>query len=288
MLMGGPSSERGVSLLSGAAVARGLAQAGYAVRTVELAGARVDVPVGVEAVFIAMHGAYGEDGGIQADLNRLGIPYTGSGSEASRAAMDKAVSKRRFVENGVPTAPYEVLCKGQRHTLPLPVVVKPTVEGSSIGVHRVTDESQWQEALTDALAHGPEVLVERYIEGRELTVGVVGRELLPVIEIEAPGGWYGYDVKYVKGACRYHAPASLDKETSDRCRQIAWRVFEVLGCRGMGRVDFRLAADGTPYVLELNSIPGFTENSLLPKAAAAAGITFPDLCDRIMNMAQTD
>jgi D-alanine-D-alanine ligase len=255
---------------------------------VELAGARVDVPAGVEAVFIAMHGAYGEDGGIQADLNRLGIPYTGSGSEASRAAMDKAVSKRRFMEGGVPTASYEVLCKGQRRTLPLPVVVKPTAEGSSIGVHRVTGESQWQESFADALAHGPEVLVERYIEGRELTVGVVGRELLPVVEIEAPGGWYGNDVKYTKGACRYHAPALLDKETSDRCRQIAWRVFEVLGCRGMGRVDFRLAEDGKPYVLELNSIPGFTENSLLPKAAAAAGISFPDLCDRIMNMAQTD
>jgi D-alanine-D-alanine ligase len=288
VLMGGPSSEREVSLRSGAAVARGLEQAGYCVQSVELTRAHVDVPAGVEAVFVALHGAYGEDGGVQADLNRLGIPYTGSGYAASRAAMDKAVSKKLFLEKGIPTASHELLRQGQRRTLSLPVVVKPTLEGSSIGVHRVLEEAQWTAALADALAHGSEVLVEAYIEGRELTVGVVGGEALPVVEIEAPGGWYGYDVKYTKGACRYHVPAALDAATAARCQRIALDVFSVLGCRGMGRVDFRLAADGTPCVLELNSIPGFTETSLLPKAAAAAGISFSGLCDRIMKMAQTD
>jgi D-alanine-D-alanine ligase len=285
VLMGGPSAERDVSLRSGRAVAGGLRQAGYQAREVTVEGRRLDLPPDVEAVFIALHGEFGEDGEVQALLEERGIPFTGSGFEASRAAFDKRISKRIFVENGIPTPAFEVRARGEAISLPLPVVVKPARQGSSIGAHRVFQECEKTDALRDALSYDPEALVERYIDGRELTVGIVEHQALPVIEIVAPGGWYGYEAKYTAGACRYLVPAPLPEETAERCREIALRVFYALGCRGFARVDFRCSADGELHVLELNSIPGFTETSLLPKAAAAAGISFPALCDRILSAA---
>lgn len=288
MLMGGPSAEREVSLASGRAVAAGLRRAGYDVSEVDPADRVLDLPPETEAVFIALHGAFGEDGEVQALLNERGIPYTGAGEEASRKAFDKVVSKGIFAEAGIPTAPYEVLRKGGRRTLALPVVTKPARQGSTIGLCRVLNDDDWDDALAEAFLYGDEALIEAYIAGRELTVGIVGDEVLPAVEIVAPEEWYDYKAKYTSGACRYVVPAPLDAEVSRRLAESALRTYRALDCRGFGRVDYRVSGDGAVYVLEMNTIPGFTETSLLPKAAAARGIGFDELCDMIMNLAATD
>ncbi|MBT3191078.1 MAG: D-alanine--D-alanine ligase, partial [Verrucomicrobia bacterium] len=234
---------------------------------------------------IALHGAFGEDGGAQAMLDAMGVPYTGSGAAGSHNAMDKVLTKRAFEAHGIPSPRYEVLSVGDARTLPLPVVIKPAAQGSSIGVHRVCSEEEWISATEDAFQFGDTLLVETLVSGRELTVGVVERTPLPVIEIVAPDGWYGYDAKYTQGSTRYCVPAELDDRIAREAQQVALQTFDALACRGFGRVDFLLSDSGKLVVLELNSIPGFTETSLLPKAAAAAGMTFSELCDRIMRTA---
>jgi len=286
VLKGGPSAEREISLKSGAAVARGLREAGYDVAEVDVTERQVTLPDGVEAVFIALHGEFGEDGGVQALLDGMQVPYTGSGAKGSRYAMDKVLTKKAFEEHGIPTAPYEVLRKEEPRTLDLPVVIKPSCQGSSIGVHRVASETEWESALADAYRYGDDLLVETFVSGRELTVGVVVKTPLPVVEIIAPDGWYGYDAKYTKGSTEYQVPADIAPEVAAEAQSIALRVFDALGCDGFGRVDFLLSSDGALVALELNSIPGFTETSLLPKAAAAAGLTFSELCDRLMQTAK--
>jgi D-alanine-D-alanine ligase len=285
VLKGGPSAEREVSLASGAAVARALRARGYDVVEVDVTDAVLDLPPDVDAVFIALHGAFGEDGGVQAILEARGIPYTGSGPTASRLAFDKIESKKVFERAGISTARYEVLRRGQPRTLRLPVVVKPPRQGSSIGLAKVFDESQWDSALETAFAYDSEVLVEAYIPGVELTVGIVGDQVLPVVEIRAPEGCYDYKAKYTKGLTEYLVPASLSVDDTRRCQELAWQAYTALGCRGMGRVDLRMTPEGHAYVLEMNTIPGFTEMSLLPKAARAAGIEFPELCDKILKLA---
>jgi len=286
VLMGGPSEEREISLKSGRAVARGLRQVGYEVEEVEIAGCDVALPPDVEAVFIALHGEFGEDGRVQALLDDMGVPYTGAGADASRLAMDKELSKAVFVKEGIPTAEYEVLQAGERRSLELPVVVKPVCQGSSIGVHCVRNESEWEVSFAEALRHGDRLLVERFVQGTELTAGVVGEQALPVIEIAARNGWYGYEEKYTRGMTEYIVPARLDNDVAAEVQELALRVFSALGCRGMGRVDFILTEAGELMTLELNTIPGFTETSLLPKAAAAAGMDFAELCGRIMESAE--
>ncbi|OGV65265.1 MAG: hypothetical protein A2283_05615 [Lentisphaerae bacterium RIFOXYA12_FULL_48_11] len=286
--MGGASSERAVSLRSGKAVAGGLKEAGYEVEEIDVKGVDFQIPTGIEAVFVALHGEFGEDGRVQEILEKRGLPYTGSGPAASRQSFDKVLSKKSFIANGIPTPAYEVLRKGEKRSLDLPVVIKPACQGSSIGVHKVNQESEWERALIDSFSYGPELIIEAYISGRELTVGVVDKDVLPVVEIVAPDDWYGFDAKYTKGASQYLVPAPIEEGLVKACREITLKTFKVLGCRGMGRVDFRLASDGRLYVLELNNIPGFTETSLLPKAAAQAGIGFSSLCDRIMNTACLD
>jgi len=283
--MGGPSSEHDVSMRSGVAVARGLAETGYNVCSIEVKGPDFVIPQDVEAVFVALHGMFGEDGQIQSILEQRQIPYTGSDPDASRRSFDKVESKQVFVDNGIPTPAYEILRNGQHRSLELPVVVKPARQGSSIGVNRVFQEGDWSAALKNSLIYGDELIVESYVKGRELTVGVVSKDVLPIIEIVAPGDWYGYDEKYTKGASQYLVPAPLDESVVVHCGEMALRTFKALGCSGLGRVDFRLSEDGKIYVLELNNIPGFTETSLLPKAAAEAGIDFPSLCGRIMETA---
>lgn len=285
VLKGGPSAEREISLKSGAAVARGLREAGYEVAEVDVTGRQVVLPDGIEAVFIALHGEFGEDGAVQAILDGMQIPYTGSGAKGSRCAMDKVLTKRAFDEHGIPSAPYEVLKRGDARGLDLPVVIKPACQGSSIGVHRVSSEAEWESAVADACRYGDTLLVETFVLGRELTVGVVEKTTLPVVEIIAPDGWYGYDAKYTKGSTEYQVPADIDPAVAAEAQAIALRVFDALGCDGFGRVDFLLSGDGALVALELNSIPGFTETSLLPKAAVAAGMTFSELCDRIMRTA---
>jgi len=286
VLMGGPSAERDVSLRSGAAVADGLRQAGYTVVEIDVTGRALDIPEPVQAVFVALHGEFGEDGRVQALLEQRKLPYTGSGPEASQTAFDKVASKRIFDRCGIPHPTYEVLQRGASRRLPLPVVVKPARQGSSIGVHRVREETDWPAAFEDALRHGPDVIVEAYIAGRELTVGIVEDEALPVVEIAAPDAWYDYRAKYTPGATSYLVPAPVDDTVARACSQAALQAFHVLGCRGFARVDFRYAEDGGVFVLEVNSIPGFTETSLLPKAAAGVGMAFSELCDRILRCAK--
>lgn len=286
VLKGGPSSEREVSLASGAAVANALRSLDYEVSEIDVTERAVHVPDSCEAVFIALHGAFGEDGQLQSVLEERGIPFTGSGSRSSHLSFDKVASKRVFERHGIATPRYEVLKAGDPRTLPLPAVVKPPRQGSSIGISKVFTEEEWPAAFQTALALDTEVLVETFIEGAELTVGVVGDQIMPVVEIRAPQGYYDYRAKYTKGLTEYLVPAPLPEETTRACQELAWRTFQALECRGLGRVDIRLTPDGHPFVLELNSIPGFTETSLLPKAARCAGLEFPALCEKILQMAR--
>ncbi len=285
VLMGGFSKEREVSLNSGLAVGRGLEQAGYQVTLLDVTKSNFDLPPDTSAVFIALHGEFGEDGTVQERLENLGIPYTGSGSVASRLSFDKVLSKQALQNAGIKTPAFEVLRPGERRTMPLPAVVKPPRQGSSFGVHIVLTESDWESALAESMAYNGEVMVEKFIPGKELTVGIVGEEILPVIEIRAPDNNYDYRAKYTQGLTSYLVPAPLPAEIALACQSAARQTFNVLGGSGFGRVDFRLDFDGDCYVLELNTIPGFTETSLLPKAAASADITFTALCDRILKLA---
>lgn len=285
--MGGIASERPISLKSGAAVAEGLRSAGYAVSEVDVVDRAPPVPDGAQAVFIALHGLFGEDGGVQTYLSHAGVPYTGAGPEGSHRAFNKCISKRLFHEHGVPTAAFATLTEELPDPpLPLPLVVKPACEGSSIGIARVHRSAEWLPALRTAFEHGEEVLVEQCLEARELTVGIVDGEALPVIEIVPADGYYDYDAKYLSGTTRYDVPAGIPDAIAEDCQRIALNAYRLLECRGLGRVDFLLEEDGHLNVLELNTIPGFTETSLLPKAAQAAGIGFPQLCDRIMQTAR--
>lgn len=286
VLMGGPSAEREVSLRSGAAAVKGLREAGYEVTAVDVTERTLTLPPGIEAVFIALHGEFGEDGGVQALLDDMGVPYTGSRAVASRMAMDKAQTKLAFVAYGVPTPAYRLLRRGDDGRFPLPAVIKPACQGSSIGLHLVKTSAQWNAALADAFMYDETVLVEEYIPGRELTVGVIGREPLPVVEIAAPDGWYGYEAKYTPGQTRYFCPAEIGETVRLEAQRLSLAAFDALGCEGVGRVDFRMREDGTLLTLEVNSIPGLTETSLLPKAAAAAGIPFSMLCGRLMETAR--
>ena len=285
VLMGGPSAEREVSLASGAAVTRGLRSAGYEVTPIDVPGPGMDLPAGMAAAFLALHGTFGEDGTVQQILEDRGIPYTGSGPEASRTAFDKIATKRACQAAALPTPAYEALENSVERTLPLPVVIKPALQGSSIGLHLIREDGEWEEALRDARSYGETVLVESFIEGRELTVGVVGVEVLPVLEIRAPEGHYDFRAKYTQGLTEYLVPAPIPAETAAEAQRNALDAFRTLDCRGMARVDFRMHAAGALYLLEVNTIPGFTETSLLPKAAQAAGIDFPELCHRIMDSA---
>ncbi|MBU0679061.1 MAG: D-alanine--D-alanine ligase [Verrucomicrobia bacterium] len=285
VLMGGPSAEREVSLASGSAVADALEEYGYTVVRIDVTEENLHLPESVEAAFIALHGAFGEDGRIQRLLAEQGVPYTGSGPESSEASFNKLTTKEMLLAAGLPTPRYEVIESPEELTLPLPVVVKPVKQGSSIGIARVFRESEWPESFRKAAGFESGVMVEEYIEGRELTVGVVGESALPVLEIVAPEGYYDYDAKYTKGKTEYRVPAPIPDEITELCQDYAIRTFKVLDCRGLGRVDFRLRPDGSVFILELNSIPGFTATSLLPKAAKVAGVEFPELCHRILQMA---
>ena len=290
VVMGGTSNEREVSLRSGAVVVEGLKEAGFDAVPVVLDADRIDgLPEGTEAVFIALHGGYGENGGVQAELDRLGIPYTGPGAAANRITINKIATKRVLEKAGVPTPPYEVLPRGADATaLSLPVVVKPPRDGSSVGISKVVEPGEWQAALEAARALDPqgEVLVEAYIPGREWTVGVVDGQALPVVEIRAPNGWYGFQEKYTKGVTEYVFPESVeDAPLIAKCQMLALVAFEAVGCRGVSRIDFRITPEGEPYALEINTIPGFTATSLLPKAAAKAGLTFSGLCEKLLTCA---
>lgn len=287
VLLGGISEEREVSLRSGAAIARGLRAAGYRVTEVDVRSPELDLPEGTDAAFLALHGRFGEDGTVQTLLRERGVPYTGCGPEASRVAFDKTLTRQRLQDAKVAVPPGRSLTRAGEHPpLPCPLVVKPARQGSSVGCHFVFDPSEWGAAVEDALRYGGEAVVETFIEGSELTVGFVGDDALPVIEIRAPQGRYDTRAKYTAGLTEYLVPAPLPAGELDRIRDLASRAYRALDGRGMGRVDLRRSPGGDLYVLELNTLPGFTETSLLPKAAAAAGLSFPALCDRILQLAE--
>ena len=349
-MKGGVSSEREVSLRSGAAIAQGLRERGYEVDEVDVVAKDFSIPAGVEAVFVALHGTFGEDGEVQQVLEKMKMPYTGSNAESCRIAFDKVLTRERLEANGIPVPRGEVLTVSEDRKMPLPLVVKPPREGSSVGCHLVFDETEWEAAFSDAVRYSGAALVEEYIPGRELTVGVIeqgagmgisnieqgignvegdgklahnnedlgrertqgtqknkehsgmeslssmrsfaatsktggGLQVLPVVEIKTASEWYDFEAKYVTGDTQYTVPAELPPETTAELQAIALKTFRCLEAEGFGRVDFRLSPEGKPYVLELNSIPGFTATSLLPKAAESAGIGFSELCCRIMQLA---
>jgi D-alanine-D-alanine ligase len=284
VLMGGPGAERAVSLNSAAAVARALRSVGANVTEVDIADAAFTIPEGMDLAFNIIHGTFGEDGELQAILDARGISYTGEGEVGSRLAFDKIASKKRFEAAGVPTAKWEIVEKGSAPSIPLPFVVKPPREGSSVGVHIVQDTIALDAALEDCFARDHEVLVEEFIQGKELTVGIVGDEAFPIVEIVPKVDFYTYENKYTKGASEYFCPARLDAETTRKVQEAALAAHRSLGLEVYSRVDVLLDAAGNPYVLEVNTIPGMTETSLLPKGAAAVGIDFPELCERIAEL----
>ncbi|MCL1888814.1 MAG: D-alanine--D-alanine ligase, partial [Kiritimatiellaeota bacterium] len=266
VVMGGLSNEREVSLRSGAAIAAALRETGRDVREVVMDDPRkLRLDPDVQAVFLALHGGDGENGVAQATLDAVNMPYTGSGAEASRLAMDKIASKKIFGRHNIPTAAWEVICGNAAHMarLGFPLVVKPPREGSSVGVARVDGPGDLADAVRAAqrLDERGEALLEAYVPGREWAVGVLGRQTLPPVEIIAPGGWYDYNAKYdsSKGT-RYVFPG--DAALIARCQKIALDVFDALGCRGLGRGDFRVTDAGGPVVLEVNTLPRFTATPL--------------------------
>ncbi len=292
VLAGGPSCERAISLLSGQAVYEALRSQGLAVRLMDpddtmIARLKKD---GTTAVFIALHGAFGEDGTVQAMLDEAGIPYTGSDAKASRIAFDKSESQRLFQKAGLVVPDFTVLEKPRplpaRQKLKLPVVVKPSSCGSSVGVTIVRNPEEFSKAVDLAFTFSERVLVERYIEGRELTVGILDDQPLPIVEVIAQRKFYDYEAKYRDSGTRYEFPAKLSAEEAEKVSSAALRAYQVLGCLHFARTDVILANDGTPYVLEVNTIPGLTSKSLLPKAAKAQGIDFPDLCVKIIELAR--
>ncbi len=281
VLMGGPGAERDVSLRSGAAVANALRAIGATVESLDVRDASFDLPAGTDLAFNIIHGTFGEDGELQAILDARGIAYTGEGGIGSRLAFDKIESKKRFEAAGVPTADWEIIRAGARPALPLPFVMKPPRQGSSVSVHIVRDAAGIDAALADCLGQDEEVLVEQFVDGLELTVGILGDEAFPIIEIVPVGGFYDYQHKYTKGGSEYFCPARLDAEATARVQEAALAAHRSLGLEVYSRTDVLLDAAGQPFVLEVNTIPGMTETSLLPKSAAAVGIGFAELCERI-------
>ncbi len=281
VLLGGPGAEREVSLRSGAAVAKALRACGAIVEEVDVTGPDFVLPEGVDLAYNMIHGTFGEDGQLQDILDARGIPFTGEGATGSRVAFDKILSKRQFDAAGVPTAKWHIIRQGEEPKLELPFVIKAPKQGSSVGVHIIKDASQVPAALADCFQFGDEVLVEEFVKGRELTIGILGQEALPIIEIVPNEGFYDYAHKYTKGASEYFVPADIGEEATQRVQEAAVAAHKALGLEVYSRVDILLAPDGRIGVLEINTIPGMTETSLLPKAAAVVGFDFPALCERI-------
>ncbi|HXV20597.1 MAG TPA: D-alanine--D-alanine ligase [Desulfuromonadales bacterium] len=290
VLMGGLSAEREISLRTGRAVLAALQEAGYTAAGIDAGrdlAARLEAEK-AEVAFIALHGRFGEDGTVQGMLELLGIPYTGSGVMASAVAMDKVTTKKILLYHELPTPAFDVFQRGiakeeflSRHRH-FPLVVKPAREGSTIGVSIVRNAQELRAGLESALAHDDLVLVEDFIQGLEVTVGVLEGEPLPVIQVVPKGGFYDFQAKYTAGQTEYLVPAPLEGALYERLQQVAVAAFRALGCAGAARVDF-MVREREFYCLEVNTIPGMTETSLLPKAARQNGISFGELVQRILD-----
>jgi D-alanine-D-alanine ligase len=299
VLMGGPSSEREISLKSGKAVYEALIQAGFDAVGIDI---KTDGPeenrrligaCGIDVAFIALHGRFGEDGQIQEILDGMGIPYTGSGANASRLAMDKIASRKIFEASHLAVPGYRQIDKHSYNANPkdkvndltLPVVVKPATHGSSIGLSIVDKEELLPGSLDLAFSFDDRILIEEFVNGRELTVGILEDKALPVIEIIPRKGLFDYEAKYQAGMTEYVVPAQIEDEIARRVQKTALSAHKLLGCYGCSRVDIILSGDNTAFVLEVNTIPGLTATSLLPKAAKVAGIDFLQLCVKLLELA---
>ncbi len=296
VVMGGPSSEREVSISSGSQVMAALTRLGYRATSLDYDANFIDAirTLAPDAVFIALHGTGGEDGQIQALLDYLGIPYTGSGAAASALAMDKHLTKKLLAAEGLPTASWECfdLSKGVLPLLPgaldLPLVLKPRNEGSSTGVHIVHTHDEWAKAMVEASHRYGEFMAEEFIAGREFTVAVLDDQMLPVIEIIANvDSFYSYDAKYSQGGSTHVVPAKIDDALAARLKVLALSTHRLLGLRDYSRTDFIVSKEGRPHILEVNSLPGLTPTSLLPDAALAMGMSYDALIDRLTTFALT-
>jgi D-alanine-D-alanine ligase len=325
VLLGGTSAEREVSLASGLGIVKALRGRGHEVWTIDTARGFIPsqneaqlLPEGVhaappesteaalgpmelgavqqlrdaEVAFLALHGGAGEDGTIQALLELVGVPYTGSGPLGSGIAMDKDITKRLLRDSQVPTLPWRVARAPDfaydadtiEDLIGFPLIVKPSKQGSSVGMTVVTEAGQLQAAVQEAARYDTEAMIERFARGRELTVGILGDQALPPVEIRPKKGIYDYHSKYTPGMTEYFCPAPLEEEVAAQIQAYALRAFRVLKLRGYARIDFIMAKEQL-WCLEANTLPGMTATSLLPKAAAAVGITYPDLCERIVQLA---
>ncbi|MFH0840193.1 MAG: D-alanine--D-alanine ligase [Candidatus Omnitrophota bacterium] len=291
VLAGGPSSERAISIRSGRAVYKALKKAGCDVVWEDLTGVgvkRVMNKLSADLVFLALHGRFGEDGTIQKVLENMGFPYTGSGVTASKLALDKIASKKIFEKRGIPVPPYRILdrrnAKKAKGFL-YPLVVKPQNEGSSIGLSIVKRNEELNDAFKRAFRYSDKIIVERFIEGREITVGILDEKPLPVIEIVPGRDFYDFYAKYKDKKTEYMVPASLPRHIYKRAQKLGLLAHKALRCRDFSRVDMILSERGDIFVLEVNTIPGLTTRSLLPKAAGSAGIRFDELCMKLLELA---
>lgn len=301
VLMGGQSSERDVSLRTGQAVHQSLIRRGYDAVSIDVTDhLHQDLKDQKIAIaFLSLHGPGGEDGTIQGFLETIGMPYTGSGVQASAVGMHKVITKTVLAAHDIPVPAGTVVQRGDAPSLAkvlkaaklkLPVVVKPASQGSTIGVTIVRQANQWKDALALAHRYDPDAMVEAYIPGHEVTVSILGGpagtpKVLPAVEIVAPDGFYDFSAKYQKGKTRYLCPAPLSAKILRQIGELGRRTYQVLGCEGAARVDFRITPKGRPYILEINTVPGMTETSLLPMAAAQAGVDYDSLVEWILQSA---
>jgi D-alanine-D-alanine ligase len=291
VMMGGLSREREISLKTGKAVLKALVEKGYNACSIDVGHdiAETLVKEKIECAFVALHGRFGEDGTIQGMLELMGIPYTGSGVLSSALALHKIMAKKLFLCEKIPTPPFEAVQRQdigkesfRNISLSLPLVIKPAREGSTIGVSIVRTEEELALSLKEAGKYDEEILVEKFVGGKEITVGILEDIPLPIIEIVPKSGFYNYHSKYTKGETQYIIPARIPREKYLYAQEIGLKAFRVLGCSGFARVDLMTDEQSDPFIIDVNTMPGMTETSLLPQAAGYAGIPFEDLVERIL------
>jgi D-alanine-D-alanine ligase len=292
VLMGGPGSERDVSLATARGVSKTLRTLGAEVVEMDVRDENFTLPADVDLAFLTIHGTFGEDGQLQRILEQRGVAYTGDGAKESEIAFDKIRSKEKFGEHGVTTPQWQVVTLGQRPTILIPLVIKPSRQGSTVGVYIVKNAREVDAAMAEAAKYDEKLLVEKFISGRELTIGILGDQVLPILEIIPKGGFYDFTNKYpflnpqAGGAAEHVCPAKIDPGKTREIQDLALRAYRALGLQVYSRVDVLLPDDGAATVLEVNTIPGMTEASLLPEAAAAAGIDYAGLCLRIIQLSR--
>ena len=283
VLLGGKSSERDISLKSGNAVLQGLKRSGYKAIAIDASKNLIDTlkKEKIQVAFIALHGRWGEDGTVQGLLEMMSIPYTGSGVLGSSMAIDKAVMKLIFATSRIPTPKYAIIYNGKGASFPLPYVVKPANEGSSVGISIVKKKQEAAAALKEALKYDSKIIVEEFVKGQEITVPVINNRALPVIEVRPKSGFYNFEAKYNKGKTEYIVPAQISSAMAKKASDIALTVYAIFNLSGSARIDM-LIKDKTPLVIDINTSPGMTETSLVPKAWECMGRTFDELVEEIL------